>query len=211
MHTSWNLPTRQQQLGTTCFFSGPISMAEASGRKVSEPQLAKAATALGLLSLTGAVTYDPEKRALMEKFVYEQTGVRIRHNQPKMPEGSPQEMDLRLLKCIIEDGNLALLLYPLPEIGQDGYWNGRGEWVTLYAVEKTPKDILFHMTFSGNNSVETLNTSQMAKRLYGVHGAHPEIWAIEVQTHYPEDPAPTNTLFASANPPIDPEVFKRAK
>ncbi len=190
MHSAWILPTRRQQVGTTCFFSGPVQMAEDSGRHISEQRLAEAATAQGLLNSRGAVTGDPEKRALMEKFVYEQTGVRIRHDQPKMPEGTLQAIDLRLLKCVTQDGNLALLLYPLPQFNQND-WNGRGEWVALYGVEKTPEDALFHMTFSGSGDkgiVETLNTSQMAQRLYGVSGGRAEIWSMMVQTPYPENP-----------------------
>ncbi|MBI2040276.1 hypothetical protein HYT18_04320 [Candidatus Microgenomates bacterium] len=213
LSTAWRLPTRRQQLGTTCFFSGPIQIAEASGRQISERQLAEAATAQGLLNQGGAVTYDPEKRALMEKFVYEQTEVRIRHNEPTMPEGMPQEIDLRLLKCVTQDYNLALLLYPLPRFDQAGYWNGRGEWVTLYGVEKTPKDVLFYMTFSGSGErgiVETLDAAQMARRLYGVPGGHAEIWAIEIQTHYPDRPVtPTTDLFAQAAPTAD-DLFKPA-
>jgi len=214
MRTSWILPTRRQQLGTTCFFSGPIQVAEGSGRKISERQLAEAATAQGLLNQGGAVTYDPEKRALMENFVYEQTGVRIRYNEPTMPKGTLQEIDLRLLKCVTQDYNLALLLYPLPQFDKDGYWRGRGEWVTLYGVEKTPKDVLFHMTFSGSGDrgiAETLDTAQMAKRLYGVPRAHAEIWAIEVQTHYPDKPPQDPKLFVPEDQGVDPNLFRPAE
>lgn len=195
IYSSWNLSPRKQELGTTCFFSGPIQIAIESGRNVSEQQIEQAARAMGLLNDGGAITYDPQRRDLMERFVYEQTGVRIRYDQPKMPEGKPQEVDVRLIKCVIEDGNMANLLYPLAQFDRSGRWNGRGEWATVFSIEKTPDDLIWRMTSFPAGVIEILNTKEMAKRLYSVQGGHPEIWAIEIQTHYPEKNIADSVIF----------------
>lgn len=103
-----------------------------------------------------------------------------------MPDKESQDIDRRLIKCVIEDGNLANLLYPLNRTDRNGVWTGIGEWVTVFSIEKTPQDLIWKMNFSPAGRIEALNSREMAQRLYGVKGGKPEIWAIEVQTPYPE-------------------------
>lgn len=194
VYSPWNLSPRRQEFGTTCFFQGAIELAIESGRKVSERQIEMAARAMGLLNDGGTIT-SSDKYKSMQDFVRKHTGVSMHPNKPSMPEGQPQDIDRRLIKCVIEDGNLANLLYPLNQVDQSGIWNGRGEWITVFSIEKTPQDLIWKMNFSPTGVIQTLNSREMAKRLYGIKGGRPEIWTIEVQTSYPETNQVSSPMF----------------
>lgn len=149
----------QQQDSTTCFFSGPISVArDFRGVLIPEHPLAAKARQLGLLNEYGAVTTEEDKTIALEEFVQQETGVTIGFHPHSYGD---QEEDLKVLDILVERGNLALVLYPLSD--------SRHEWETFFGVTKVAGEegVRWYSNFSPRGTILERITPQMAELLYG--------------------------------------------